>query len=95
MIVTQELTYEDVIRAAIRKTLKSAWNSPDDPPEDGELVIVCAKDDFIDEVVIDTAWFSVITGKFIGTKFRVWHVDDKNLYGWAPLPPKIRRRVKA
>lgn len=74
---------------------KSAWRSPDEPPEIGEAVIVCAKDDFINEVVIDKAYYLGEPARFAGTKFRVWGKDDKNLYGWAPLPPKIGRRVKA
>lgn len=74
---------------------RGAWRSPDDLPKSGEAVIVCAKDDFINEVVIDQAYYLEGPPRFAGTKFRVWRKDDKNLYGWAPLPPKIRRRVKA
>ena len=79
----------------MKKPDRSAWRSPDEPPESGEFVIVCAKDDFVGEVVIDKANFCGGTERFVGTKFRVWHKDDKNLYGWMPLPPKIGRRVKA
>ena len=41
----------------MKKPDRSAWRSPDDPPEIGEAVIVCAKDDFINEVVIDKAYY--------------------------------------
>lgn len=74
---------------------RSAWISPDNPPKSGEMVIVCAKDDFINEVVIDQAYYLEEPPRFVGTKFRVWSKDDKNMYGWAPIPPKIGRRVKA
>lgn len=79
----------------MKKPDRSAWISPDDPPKSGEAVIVCAKDAFLGEVVIDKAYYLEEPPRFAGTKFRVWRKDDKNLYGWAPLPPRIGRRVKA
>lgn len=73
---------------------KKAWRSPDEPPEDDELILVCYQDFFSNKPIIEVGFYKPERECYVGGHGDNLPKNSMRIYGWAPVPPKIGRRVK-